>query len=184
MRHSISFALLLSVPSIQGFFTPRIGRPSTFSRVRVGSSLSTSSSSAASEATIETQAPLQNVEIEKNKKKSTTLALITFDLDDTLYPIASVIDEANSAFAKAMEKYGYEGIQPSDINLTGKEIREEISAEDPERAAILTHTEIRELAIRREMEKNMLKRKLQETADDWATPVSDLADVVVSYAKK
>ena len=110
-----------------------------------------------------------------------TLGLLTFDLDDTLYPVAPVIDEANTAFARAMARFGYTGIQPIDIVNTGKKIREEM---DPQEAAILTHTQIRELAIRREMEQFMLKRKLQETADDWATPVSDLGDIIVKNAKK
>jgi hypothetical protein len=34
------------------------------------------------------------------------------------------------------------------------------------------------------MENIMLSKKLKETADDWATPVSALADVVVAHAKK
>ena len=164
MRLTVSFALL-SVTCVNGFIAPRVTAPN----LRLASS-------------VETSTERESSSTAENKK--TTLGLITFDLDDTLYPIAPVIDQANSAFAKAMEKYGYGGIKPSDISRTGKAIRQEIAAEDPERAAILTHTEIRELAIRREMEQNMLERKLQETADDWATPVSDLADVVVSYAKK
>ena len=98
-----------------------------------------------------------------------------------VYPVAPVIDEANTAFARAMARFGYTGIQPIDIVNTGKKIREEM---DPQEAAILTHTQIRELAIRREMEQFMLKRKLQETADDWATPVSDLGDIIVKNAKK
>ena len=116
--------------------------------------------------------------------KQKKLALLTFDLDDTLYPIEPVIDEANAAFARAMARFGYEGLTPMDIVESAKLIREEIAIDDPERAAVLTHTEIRELAIRREMENIMLARKLKECADDWATPVSALADVVVAHAKK
>jgi len=118
------------------------------------------------------------------KTKPKTLGLLTFDLDDTLYPITPVIDEANAAFARAMGRFGYEGLTPMDIVQTAKLMREEIAEEDPKAAAILTHTEIRELAIRREMENIMLAQKLKETADDWATPVSALADVVVAHAKK
>lgn len=121
-----------------------------------------------------------------NTKKATgkSLGLLTFDLDDTLYPIAGVVDAANTAFVRTMEKFGYSGLTPSDIVETGKLIREEIAAGDPQAAAVLTHTEVRELAIRREMENIMLDKKLKETADDWATPVSNLADVVVAHAKK
>ncbi|KAL7557995.1 hypothetical protein ACA910_000042 [Epithemia clementina (nom. ined.)] len=117
--------------------------------------------------------------------KTKTLGLLTFDLDDTLYPVAPVIKEANAAFAKAMEQYGFPDIEPDDIDKTGRIIREEISkAQGPEAAAILTHTEIRTMAIRREMENIILQRKLQATADDWATPVSDLTNIVVGHARK
>ena len=118
------------------------------------------------------------------KPKTNPLGLITFDLDDTLYPIQPVIDEANAAFARAMNSFGFEGIQPNDIVQASKQIRQEISEEDPQKAAVLTHTEIRLLAIRREMERVILKKKLQATADDWATPVSDLSPIIVSHAKK
>ena len=46
-----------------------------------------------------------------------------------------------------------------------------------------THTEIRELAIRREMKKMILARKLKETADDWATPVESLTSNVKKHAE-
>jgi len=106
---------------------------------------------------------------------------LTFDLDDTLYPIAPVIEEANTAFAKAMERFGYGGIQPNDIDETSKQIRAEM---DPQQAAALSHTEARELAIRRRMEEVLLKRKLEETAKDWVTAVDDLSPVVVENARK
>jgi hypothetical protein len=117
-------------------------------------------------------------------KTPKTLGLITFDLDDTLYPIAPVIEEANRAFARSMESFGYGSIAPQDIVDTGKAIREEIAAVSPDRAAVLTHTEIRQLAIRREMERITLTRKLKACADDWATPVSSLSPIVVQHAKK
>lgn len=116
--------------------------------------------------------------------KTQKLGLLTFDLDDTLYPIATVVEDANNAFVEAMEKYGFPGLDAFDIVNTGKAVREEIAKEDPERAAALTHTEIRELAIRREMEKVILNRKLQETADDWATPVDSLTKIVRTHAEK
>ena len=175
MRLSIPFSLLLSVSCVHGFIAPRVVvvAPSSYSNT-----LTQVAAAPSAEATAEPEATAISAQ------KKATLGLITFDLDDTLYPIAPVIEEANAAFANAMAKFGYEGIAPQDINLTGKIIRSEIAETDPEAAAILTHTEIREMAIRCEMETIMLKRKLQETADAWATPVSSLADVVVAYAKK
>jgi hypothetical protein len=47
-----------------------------------------------------------------------------------------------------------------------------------------THTEIRELAIRKEMEKIILARKLKDTADDWATQVGSLSPIITEHAKK
>jgi len=112
------------------------------------------------------------------------LSILTFDLDDTLYPVSTVLDEANAAFARSMKQFGYDGILPEDIVLTGKKIREEMAETDPERSAALTHTEIRRLAIREEMEKIEYQRKLQSCADDWATQVSSLSPLVVQNAKK
>ena len=108
------------------------------------------------------------------------MGLLTFDLDDTLYPIDVVIKEANVAFAKAMERFGFAGIEPEAIDNLCKEIRRESDQE----SEYLTHTQVREVAIRREMEKVVYERKLKETADDWATQVTDLADLVTRNAKK
>ena len=59
-----------------------------------------------------------------------------------------------------------------------------MNVKDPKAAAALTHLEVRELAIRREMEKATLKKKLKDCADDWATPVESLSSLVVANAKK
>ncbi|KAG7352677.1 hypothetical protein IV203_008725 [Nitzschia inconspicua] len=111
------------------------------------------------------------------------IGLLTFDLDDTLYPIAPVVRDANDAFVKAMERYGFDGVNAFDIVNTGMKVREELALTDPEKAAGLTHTEIREMAIRREMERIIFERKLKETADDWATPVEDLSPIVKKHAQ-
>jgi activator of HSP90 ATPase len=55
---------------------------------------------------------------------------------------------------------------------------------DPEGAAVLTHTEVRLLAIREEMERIILERKLKATAEDWATDVNSLTDIVVKSAQQ
>lgn len=55
---------------------------------------------------------------------------------------------------------------------------------DPEGAAVLTHTEVRLLAIREEMERIILERKLRATAEDWATDVNSLTDIVVKSAQQ
>lgn len=123
-------------------------------------------------------------------KKKRKLGLITFDLDDTLYPIAPVLDEANAAFSTAMSNFGYVDIQPSDIVETGKEIRAQVSPEeensgsDPLKPATVNHKEIRMAAIRKEMEKFILNTKLRQTAEDWATEVESLQATVRKSAEK
>mmetsp|Transcript_7283 Transcript_7283/g.18102 ORF Transcript_7283/g.18102 Transcript_7283/m.18102 type:complete len:449 (-) Transcript_7283:1175-2521(-) len=136
------------------------------------------------------------------KKKKKKLGLITFDLDDTLYPIAPVLDEANAAFSAAMSNFGYVDIEPSDIVETGKEIRAQVSpdnsnnggvddgsgsaaqAADPLRPTTVNHKEIRMAAIRKEMEQFILRTKLEQTAEDWATEVESLTAPVRKSAEK
>jgi hypothetical protein len=115
--------------------------------------------------------------------KKKTLGLITFDLDDSLYPIEPVMDQADAAFCRAMNRLGFrdDSILPNGIAETCRQIRHELP---PDESVALTHTEVRRRAIRREMEGATYRRKLQETADDWATPVSDLSPIVRSFAKK
>jgi len=117
----------------------------------------------------------------ENKK---TLALLTFDLDDTLYPIGPVVAAANAGFARAMEGFGYKGVEPMQIIDTAVQIRDEMAETDPQAAAALSHTEIRKLAIRRVMESITFERKIESVAEDWATPVTALAPVIVQNAKK
>ena len=82
-----------------------------------------------------------------------------------------------------MERFGFGIIETQQIVVAAREIREEIAKTDPETAACLTHTEIRRLAIRKEMEKIVYERKLKSCADDWATQVSSLSPLVVQNAK-
>ncbi|KAL7533464.1 hypothetical protein ACHAXR_005244 [Thalassiosira sp. AJA248-18] len=122
-------------------------------------------------------------------KKKKKLGLITFDLDDTLYPIEPVLNEANTAFSTAMSNFGYMDIQPSDIVETGKEIRSQVSPDgdesaDPLKPTTVNHKEIRMAAIRKEMEKFILNTKLRQTAEDWATEVDSLTAPVRKSAEK
>jgi FMN phosphatase YigB (HAD superfamily) len=115
--------------------------------------------------------------------KPKKLTLLTFDLDDTLYPLAKVMDEANTAVTRIMATYGYDTIEPLTIVNTGRDIRERMAITDPERSATLSHTDTRRLAIREEMEKIIFERKLKACAEDWATQVADLSPLVVQNAK-
>lgn len=137
-----------------------------------------------STSTLYADTAVSDASAETSKSKVKSLGLLTFDLDDTLYPIAQIVTDANAAFVTAMERFGFEGVDAFDIVNTGKEVREELHAVDPEKAAGLTHTEIREMAIRREMERIILARKLQECADDWATSVDSLSPIVRKPAEQ
>ncbi len=80
--------------------------------------------------------------------------MLTFDLDDSLYPIDPVLSDANSAFASILDGFGYASsdIGPEDVVETGRKIREEAG---PIAGSAMTHTEVRMRAIRREMERRV-----------------------------
>lgn len=91
-----------------------------------------------------------------------------------------------------MSNFGYVDIQPSDIVAAGKQIRTNIAqdasndkkSDDPLKPTTVNHKEIRLAAIRKKMEEFILKTKLQQTADDWATDVDDLTGPVRKSAEK
>mmetsp|Transcript_28787 Transcript_28787/g.45330 ORF Transcript_28787/g.45330 Transcript_28787/m.45330 type:complete len:423 (-) Transcript_28787:67-1335(-) len=114
-----------------------------------------------------------------SETKQGTLGLLTFDLDDSLYPIEPVLNDANNAFVQKMAQYGY-FINPQDIVEAGKRIRESAG----KNGVAMSHTEVRMEAIRSEMERNMLQKKLAECAEDWATDVKDLTAPLKASAEK
>ena len=85
-----------------------------------------------------------------SSQKTKTLGLLTFDLDDSLYPIEPVLNDANKVFVQTMANYGY-NLGINDIVEAGKKIREEAG---PILGTAMSHTEVRIQAIRREMERN------------------------------
>ncbi|KAL7426720.1 hypothetical protein ACHAXM_000548 [Skeletonema potamos] len=111
--------------------------------------------------------------------KQGTLGLLTFDLDDSLYPIDPVLKDANNVFVKKMANYGY-SINPQDIVEAGKRIR----ASAGKNGVAMSHTDVRLKAIRSEMERKMLEKKLAECAEDWATEVRYLTAPLKESAKK
>mmetsp|Transcript_19551 Transcript_19551/g.42505 ORF Transcript_19551/g.42505 Transcript_19551/m.42505 type:complete len:430 (+) Transcript_19551:247-1536(+) len=137
---------------------------------------------AAVSATVEptTSTTTTTSSVDDTLPKTKTLGLLTFDLDDSLYPIAPVLHDANEIFVQTMSNYGYD-LEPNDIVEAGKRIREEAG---PIAGTAMSHTEVRLEAIRREMERMMLKKKLQECAEDWATEVESLTAPIRSSAEK
>uniref|UniRef100_A0A7S3PWG9 Haloacid dehalogenase-like hydrolase n=1 Tax=Chaetoceros debilis TaxID=122233 RepID=A0A7S3PWG9_9STRA len=182
MRLSLTLAsiTLISSSTQSHAFSVR----SSTSSLSIRNAVHTERQASASVMMTTTESSVESDDTPETQGKSNQLAILTFDLDDTLYPISTIIDEANSAFARSMKQFGFDDIVPSDIVETGKRIRSEMAEIDPERSACLTHTETRQLAIREEMEKIEYQRKLQACADDWATNVSSLSPLVVENAKK
>lgn len=91
-----------------------------------------------------------------------------------------------------MSNFGYVDIAPSDIVEAGKQIRASVTEDpvgdeasnDPLKPKTVNHKEIRLAAIRKEMEQFILKTKLKQTAEDWATDVEDLTSPVRKSAEK
>ncbi|VEU39253.1 unnamed protein product [Pseudo-nitzschia multistriata] len=173
MKLSVTlFQLITAFSGVTNAFVPRSSNHRQTHAVTISTS------------TLYAETAVSDASSASSKPTVQNIGLLTFDLDDTLYPIDQVVNDANAAFVTAMERFGFEGLDAFDMVNTGKIIRDELSATDPEKAAALTHTEVRELAIRREMEKIILARKLQECADDWATPVEDLSPIVRKPAEQ
>jgi putative hydrolase of the HAD superfamily len=158
----------------EAFSSPRI-TDATSSRSRLLESLI----SIEQQQTHHSSPALSNGVANNNKKTTKTLGLITFDLDDSLYPIAPVLRDADVAFARAMASYGY-NLSPNSIVESGQRIR----AEAGTLGSAITHKDMRLLAIRREMEKKMFERKVGECAKDWATEVSSVTGPVRRSAAK
>ena len=54
--------------------------------------------------------------------------------------ILPILREANMAFASAMPYYGFAVLHPSNIDKTGRRIREEITIKNTKVAAVIAHT--------------------------------------------
>ena len=74
-----------------------------------------------------------------------TLALLTFDLDDTLFPVAQVVEDANTAMMQAMWDAGYTESTNNRIVQHTKMIRSKQRKQ-------MTYTQLRKRAIQTEME--------------------------------
>lgn len=93
--------------------------------------------------------------------------LISFDLDDTIFPVAPVMNDANDALLRHLESIGCLTTQ-DDFQKSVKIIRSELAKE----GKVMTYTEMRRNAIRLEMEKyiepSRISRELiLESYDVW-----------------
>mmetsp|Transcript_8022 Transcript_8022/g.16267 ORF Transcript_8022/g.16267 Transcript_8022/m.16267 type:complete len:300 (-) Transcript_8022:90-989(-) len=81
--------------------------------------------------------------------KLPTLGLLTFDLDDTLFPIGPVLADANEAMISAILALGYQSVTNADVLAATKTIRNELS----EIGTPITYTDLRTKAIQVELER-------------------------------
>lgn len=78
-------------------------------------------------------------------EKKPKLALLTFDLDDTLFPISSVVEDANLAMIRALHDAGYTESTDANIMRHMRGVRSKSKRK-------MTYTEMRKKAIQQEME--------------------------------
>ena len=77
------------------------------------------------------------------------LHLLTFDLDDTIFPIGPVVADANVAQLQTLIKFGYTHAKNEAIIAASKQIRTELR----EAGDAITYTDLRKQSIRREIER-------------------------------
>jgi len=78
------------------------------------------------------------------------LHLLTFDLDDTIFPITPVVNDANIAQLNTLQsKFGYTTACNQQIIAASKQIRTELKQSDTS----ITYTDLRKLSIKREIER-------------------------------
>lgn len=83
-----------------------------------------------------------------SQSKALNANLFTFDLDDTLFPVGPVVNDANVALINHLATLGCKTTQ-DDFLKTTKSIRRGLADE----GKVITYTELRQRTIRKEMEK-------------------------------
>jgi FMN phosphatase YigB (HAD superfamily) len=83
--------------------------------------------------------------------------LFTFDLDDTLFPVNEVIQEANDAQLRAMQRLGYTEPTMDQCMVQTKAIRQRVTKP-------MTYTDLRKEAIRAELERMSKTTRTEEQA--------------------
>lgn len=93
--------------------------------------------------------------------------LITFDLDDTLFPIKEVVQEANDAQIRAMHELGYKETTMEQCMVQTRAIRQGLTSP-------ITYTDLRKGAIRAELERlstglddPVLQKQTEQCFDAW-----------------
>ncbi len=98
--------------------------------------------------------------------------LITFDLDDTIFPVSPVVRDANSALISHLHDIGYDTITQESLIASTKYIRTQLLQEENK---VITYTELRKRAICLEMNKQ--RRQESRNKNEYT-----FTDVIVCQA--
>jgi len=103
------------------------------------------------EGSVHNETAPSNSQIQLNHPKDSKgrLGLITFDLDDTLFPIAQVIEDANAVLLTCMHQLGYNTVTRDGLITTTENLRSELDRDNS--TGIIRYTDLRKLAIQHEM---------------------------------
>lgn len=85
--------------------------------------------------------------IDNQSLRHKTLDLLTFDLDDTIFPIGPVVQDANVAMIQALTGFGYTEANNDEIVSASKRIRSELR----QAGNVLSYTDLRKQSIQREI---------------------------------
>lgn len=77
--------------------------------------------------------------------------LVTFDLDDTLFPVVPVVQDANAAMFETLTVFGYPTATQEGYMEACRELRRESSSSSD--ATATTYSELRRRALRKEMQR-------------------------------
>jgi putative hydrolase of the HAD superfamily len=89
-------------------------------------------------------------------KPSTNVDLITFDLDDTIFPVGPVVQDANKSLIDHLKELGYATITQESLIASTKHIRNELLQQENK---VITYTELRKRAICLEINKYLDEQK-------------------------
>ena len=95
--------------------------------------------------------PCSGLSIPSSTPTNRKLGLITFDLDDTLFPILPVVQEANEAMFRSLSEFGYDDASEEGYHSACKQLRKELY-ENMENANPITYSELRRRGIYKEMQ--------------------------------
>ena len=122
------------------------------------SAASPSSISTADSSSNQRQRPNPNCTENRGGRRRRSLALLTFDLDDTLFPCGPVVAEANEAMIASIVAHGYPTVTNADVLAATKAIRNDLRQAADDNNAPITYTDLRIAAIQSQLQKSLEER--------------------------